>query len=210
MGGFSSIFTGSNPTLNKDANNLGSLAGFSTGTGEKGTDAALTYDLGLLSGDPTKVAQTMAPETQQIQTQAQQNKNTVAQFGNRGGGMNAVMAGLDDATRAKLLSLAGGLRSSAAANAGSIGTANLGMAANDTNSQAKLAEQQQQNAFNSIFGKAISGGIGSLEGAAMPKLNKFLFGGGGAPPSSGAMPAVQNPDLSNLSIPSQPMQLYPV
>ena len=128
MGGFlGALFGGSNPTLNKDINSLGSLAGYSQGVGQQGTTGALNYDLGILSGDPTKTAQTLAPETAQLQGQAQQNKNTVAQFGNRGGGMNAVMAGLDDATRSKLLGLAGGLQQGAAANAGQLGTANLGI-----------------------------------------------------------------------------------
>ena len=156
MPGFWDIFTGNNDTLNKDTNQMGSLAGYSTGVGEKGTTAALNYDLGLLSGDPTKVAQTMAPETQQLQQQAQQNKNTVAQFGNRGGGMNAVMAGLDDATRAKLLSLAGGLRQGAAANASALGASNLGLAQQGTMDQAKLSQEQLQNFYNSIFGKGLT------------------------------------------------------
>lgn len=153
---FPGLFTGSNPTLNKDQNQLGSLAGFSTNAGETGTTAGLNYDLGILSGDPTKVAQTEAPEIQQAQQQAQQNKNTVAQFGNRGGGMNAVMAGLDDQTRAKLLALTGGLRQGAAANASQIGTNNLNMASSDTVNQAKLSQDQLQNMINSILGKGTS------------------------------------------------------
>jgi len=160
MGGFlSAIFGGSNPTLNKDVGNLGSLAGYSTGVGEKGTTADLNYDLGLLSGDPTKVAQTISPEIKASQDQAQQNKNTVAQFGNRGGGMNSVMASLDDATRAKLLAYMGQARSGAAADAGRLGTSNLQMASGDTMDQAKLAQQQFENWKNSVLGQGISGAV---------------------------------------------------
>ena len=89
----SSIFTGSNPTLGKNIGNLGDLAGFSQGLGEKGSNAAYNYNSGILSGDPTQVAMTLAHETKTLQDQAQQNKNTVAQFGNRGGGMNSVDGG---------------------------------------------------------------------------------------------------------------------
>jgi len=168
MGGFlSAIFGGSDPTQNHDINNLGALAGYSTGVGEKGTTAGLNYDLGILSGDPTKVAQTLAPETAQIQQQAQQNKNTVGQFGNRGGGMNAVMAGLDDASRAKLLSLAGGLRQGAAADAGRLGTTNLGLANQNTMDQAKLSELRFQRWMNSIAGKGISTGVATAESAGL-------------------------------------------
>lgn len=158
-----SFFTGNNPTMEKDQNQLGALAGFSTGVGERGTTADLNYNLGILSGNPSEVAKTIAPETMQAQQQAQQNKNTVAQFGNRGGGMNAVMAGLDDATRAKLLSLVGSLRQGAAGELGRLGTNNLQMASSDTMDQAKLAQQQYENMINSILGKGISGGINYAE-----------------------------------------------
>jgi len=157
MGGFlASIFGGSNPTLNQDISKIGKLSDFSTNAGEQGTTAALNYDLGLLSGDPTKVAETLAPETQQAQQQAQQGKNTIAQFSNRGGGSNAVMNSLDDATRAKLLSLTGGLRQGAAGQAGQLGTANLGLAQNATMDQSKLAQERFQNWMNSILGKGIT------------------------------------------------------
>lgn len=179
MGSFlSSLFTGSSPTIQKDSNQIGDLAGYSSGIGKEGTTADMNYNLGILSGDPSKVAETLSPEIKQAQDQAQQNKNTVAQFGNRGGGMNAVMAGLDDATRAKLISLAGGLRQGAAANAGALGTTNLGLAANDTMDQSKLAQQQLQNIMESIFGKGTSSGLGSLEGMAMPRIGKALGIGG--------------------------------
>jgi len=159
MGSFlSSLFTGSNPGLSTAQKGLGSLAGYSSNTGEQGTNAAMGYDLGLLSGDPTKVAQVMAPEIKAAGEQAQQNKNTVAQFGNRGGGMNSVMSGLDDATRSKLLALQGNLIQGAAQNAGQLGTANLQLGANANMDAAKVAQMQHENLMNSIFGK----GIGDL------------------------------------------------
>jgi hypothetical protein len=126
----------------------------------------------------------MSPEIMQAQQQAQQNKDTVAQFGNRGGGMNAVMASLDDATRAKLLALTGQLRQGAAQDAGRLGTANLGFATNDAAEQARIAQEQHNNLMNSIFGKAISGGIGFLQGKALPGVAKFLFGGHSGPDAS--------------------------
>ena len=44
----------------EDQNQMGALAGSSTNVGERGTTGALNYDMGILSGDPTKVAQTMS------------------------------------------------------------------------------------------------------------------------------------------------------
>ena len=157
MGGFlSSIFTGSNPGLSTAQKGLGSLAGYSSGVGEQGTNAAMNYNQGILSGDPTQVAQTLAPEIKTLGEQAQQNKNTVSQFGNRGGGMNSVMAGVDDATRAKLISLMGGLRQGAAQQLGQLGTQNLQLGQQGNMDAAKLAQQQHENMMNSIFGKGIA------------------------------------------------------
>ncbi len=164
MGGFlSSIFTGKSPGLTTATNTLGSLAGYGANTGEKNTNAASNYDLGILSGDPTQVAQTLAPEIKANQDQAQQNKNTVAQFGNRGGGMNSVMAGLDDATRGKLISLMGQLRQGAAGQLGQLGTAETGQGITASGEQGKLAQQQLENMMNSLLGKGIGGAIGGAE-----------------------------------------------
>ena len=160
MGGFlSSIFTGNSPGLTQATNNLGSLAGYTGNTGQTATNAATGYDLGILSGDPTKIAQTLAPEIKAGQDQAQQNKNTVAQFGNRGGGMNSVMAGLDDATRGKLISLMGGLQQGAAGQLGQIGTQNLGLSTQQNLGAGQLSQEQLQNMMNSLLGKGIGGAI---------------------------------------------------
>ena len=175
MGGFlSGIFTGSNPGLHKAQENLGSLAGYSSNTGEQGTNAAMDYNLGLLSGDPTKVAQTLAPEIKTLGEQAQQNKNTVAQFGNRGGGMNSVMASLDDATRAKLIDLMGRLRQGAAQNLGQLGTANLGMGLEGNMDAAKVAQMEHENQNNSLLSGVLSG----LGGIGLGKIGKAAGVGG--------------------------------
>jgi hypothetical protein len=171
MGGFlSSIFTGNSPGLSTATNNLNSLAGYTGKTGETNTNAASNYNLGILSGDPTQVAQTLSPEIKAAQDQAQQNKNTVAQFGNRGGGMNSVMAGLDDATRGKLISLMGSLRQGAAGQLGQLGTAETGQATQQNLGAGQLSQMQLQNMLNSILGKGISSGVGAAEGAGLGAL----------------------------------------
>lgn len=164
------IFTGANSGLQKAQTGLDSLAGFSSNTGEQGTNAAMNYNQGILSGDPTQVAQTLAPEIKTLGEQAQQNKNTVSQFGNRGGGMNSVMAGLDDATRSKLISLMGGLRSGAAQQLGQLGTQNLQLGQQGNMDAAKLAQQQHENMMNSIFGKTIGSAAGAATDAGLGAL----------------------------------------
>ena len=171
MGGFlSGIFAGNSPGLSTATNNLGSLAGYSGNVGQQGTNAGLGYDLGILSGDPSKIAAVEAPEISQAQGQTQQNKNTVAQFGNRGGGMNSVMAGLDDATRAKLINLTGSLQQEAAQNAAQIGQGATGQAIQSNMGAGQLSQEQLQNMVNSILGQGISSGIGGVEGFGIGKL----------------------------------------
>jgi hypothetical protein len=167
------MFTGASAPLSGARDNLSSLAGYSTGVGEQGTNADLNYQKGILSGDPTQVAMTLAPEIKTLGEQAQQNKNTVSQFGNRGGGMNAVMAGLDDATRAKLISLMGGLRQGAAQNLGQLGTQNLQLGQQGNVDAAKIAQQQHENMMNGIFGK----GLSTLIGTGTSALGDWAFPG---------------------------------
>ncbi len=174
MGGFSSIFTGNSPGLTQATNTLGSLAGYNSSSGEKNANAASNYNLGILSGDPTQVAMTLSPEIKAAQDQAQQNKNTVSQFGNRGGGMNSVMAGLDDATRAKLISLMGSLRQGAAGQLGSMGLAQTGQGIQAGEGQGQLANMQLQNALHSILGQGIGGAIGGAETLGLGGLGQQL------------------------------------
>ena len=76
MGGFlSSIFGGSNPTLNKNIPGFQQEAGFGTGVGNADVTAASKWYSDLLSGDPTKEAEAIAPETSALQTQSQEAKN---------------------------------------------------------------------------------------------------------------------------------------
>ena len=111
MGFFGSLFGGSNPTLNENIPAFQKAAGFDTGIGEGDVTAASKYWNDILSGDPTKMAQAVAPETAAIQGQAQQAKNQTAQFSPRSGGTAAAIAGLDANSRAQIIKLLGGLQS---------------------------------------------------------------------------------------------------
>jgi hypothetical protein len=164
---FSSLFGGQNKTLNSDINQSGSLAGYSTGVGEGDTTAASKFYQSILSGDPTQQATAIAPEAKALQDQTQQSKEQTAQFGKRSGGTGAATTAADSDMRAKLLSLLGGLKTSAASGASSLGTANLGLASQNTAQQANEAQQRFENWMNSILGKGTSTAVGAAEGAAM-------------------------------------------
>lgn len=189
MGGFlSALFTGSNPTLNKDINQSGALSGYSTGIGEGDTTLASDYWRNLL-GDPAQQAKAIAPITSAQQGQQQQQLNQIQQFGNRSGGTGAAAQAIPAQGRANIINLLGGLQTTAASNLGRLGTTNLGLAADTNQLQAQQSQQRQQNMLNSILGKGISAGIGGLEsyglGAGLPALGTFLSGSGGpAAPAS--------------------------
>lgn len=193
MGGFlSAIFGGSNPTLNKDINQLGQLSGFSQGIGQGDTTTASNYYRNLLSGDPSLEAKALAPQISAQQQQEQQARNSLAQFGNRSGGTGGAMQALASQGRGNIINALGGLQSGAAGNLANIGQANLGLAASDNAEQAQQSQQRMQNYMNSILGKGISAGIGGLEAYGLGGLGG-VPGGGGIPALNAASAPAQLP-----------------
>ena len=112
----------------QDRNTLNNGANFGIGLGEGDLTAASKYYQDLLSGDPSKTAEAMAPETSAAQEHTQQAKNTMAEFAPRSGGTAAAGAGMD--TRTALINLLGSLRSGAARGAGAIGSSAYGTGMN--------------------------------------------------------------------------------
>ena len=189
MGGFfSALFGGSNPTLNKTIAQQGDLSGYSQNIGQGDTTQASNYLRQILSGDPSQTAKALAPEISGQQQQIQQANNALAQFGNRSGGTTAAAAAAPAAARANIINLTGGLQSGAADKLANLGTANLGLAQQANAEQASQSQQRMMNYINSILGKGISTGIGTLEGFGL---------GHGLAPSSGtvANPFASDPGL---------------
>ena len=171
MGGFlSAIFGGQNKTLNKDINQFGQDAGVAGNLGTGDATAASKFYQDVLSGDPTKQAEAIAPETKAAQDQAAQAKATTAQFAPRSGGTAATTAGIDATTRANLISLLGGLKTTAASGASTLGTAEQSLSQQATGKQAELSQEQMQNWLNSILGKGISTAAGAAESFGLGKL----------------------------------------
>lgn len=175
-----SLFTGDNPTLSANIPKFGAEAGFAQNIGEGDTTAASKWYNDILSGDPTRMAQAVAPETAATQEQTQQAKNTAAQFGNRSGGTAATLAGLDANTRAQIIKLLGGLQSGAASGAANLGTTEQGIALTGQQAQDAAAMQQQQLQQQSILGGLISGGVGSLASLGLGGILGMGGGGGGS------------------------------
>lgn len=175
MGGFAGMFTGTNPTLDKMTQQSQQVANYGTGLGEKSLTGASNFYNTLLGGDQAAMAKLLAPQTQAMQEQGQQQKQTAAQFGNRSGGANAGMQMLDDQTRAQITNLIAQLTGNAAAGATGLGENVLGQGMAANQQAAQEAQMQQQNLMNSIggglvqglgsnLGTMITGGLGKIPG----------------------------------------------
>ena len=162
------IFTGSNPTLEGDQNQPGGIAGFGTSVGEGDINAASGFDQTLLQGNPAETAKLLAPQIGAITGQGQQQKNKLAQFGNRSGGNNSAAQTIDDTTRGSIDNMVSQLTGSAASNLGNMGMGTLGIGLSANAQQAAEAQQQLQNEEDSTIGKGIADfgktGLNAAEG----------------------------------------------
>lgn len=163
MSFWGSLFGGQNASLSSDISNTGNLAGFASTTGQQNTSAGSGFFNSLLSGDPTKISQTLAPAISAGQQGVQQQKNEISQFGNRSGGNTAKVASLDSANRGNIINMVGGAQSGAASTLLSSGSSLLGTALSGYGQQAGLSQEQMQNWANSILGRGITGGAAAAE-----------------------------------------------
>jgi hypothetical protein len=164
MGFFSSLFGGQNKTLDQNIPAFQQAAGFDTGEGTKDVTAASKWYNDILSGDPTKMAEAVAPETSAIQGEAQQKKDELAQFSPRSGGTTAAVAGMDANTRAQIIKLLGGLQSTAASGDASLGTTEQNLALNNRAQADQAAIEKQKLQQDSILGQTLGAVTGSVVG----------------------------------------------
>lgn len=161
VGGLFNLFSG-NPT-EKEQNQFGALSGYQTGVGEGLITPAAQYEESILSGDPTKTAQAMAPEISANQQQTQQFKNQSAEFSPRSGGTAASVANADTSGRSNLIDLLGKEQSGAASTSLSAGSGLLDSASNNLGNEANLAQNwrnQQTSDINGIAQGAASIAMG--------------------------------------------------
>jgi len=156
----SSIFGGQNPTLNQNINQTGQIAGFATGLGQGALTSGTNWMQNIVSGDPSKIAQSLAPEISAQQGGISQQKKQLAEFGSRSGGTASAASNLDSQGRGNIINLVGGLQSQTAGNLANVGSSLLNTGLNATTTQADLSQERMQNWANSIFGGALTGGAG--------------------------------------------------
>lgn len=170
MSFWGSLFGGQNPTLNKAINQYGQVSQYGIGLGENLSTQAGNWYSGLLSGDPTKQAQTLAPLISGAQQRAQQQKNTLAQFSPRSGGTAAAAANIDTATRGDINNMVASLTGQAAGGAASLGTSLLSTGLSSLGSQVDASQIQMQNWANSILGQGTAFAAGAAETFGLSKV----------------------------------------
>lgn len=156
---------------------LSDLSNFGKNKGEKAIGQASTYWSDILSGDPTKTAQAIAPQSKIIAGQAEQQRKTTSEFGNRSGGTNAANQMIDTNSAAAIQNLINSLIPQAASHLENIGGMELNLGAGTAATLGNQTERsrefdiQQENQTGAGISQLLKGGIGSIfEG---------LSGGGG-------------------------------
>jgi len=152
--------------LNSALSGTQALSGFSSGLGQTNSTLGSNWNASILGGDTTKIATALAPAISAGQQGVQQQKNQIAQFGNRSGGNTAKAASLDAANRGNIINMVGGLQSGAASSLLNSGQSLLSTGLSGYGQQASIATQQMQGWQQSIFGGGISDlAAGALGGA---------------------------------------------
>jgi hypothetical protein len=167
MSFWSSLFGGANSTLSGGMKQAGQIAGYGQSQGEGLTTKAGNFFSSLLSGNPAQTAKLLAPQIQAQQQGAQQAKQQMAQFGNRGGGTNAAGQTIDDKTRANIGTMISQLTGQAAGGAAQMGQNLLDTSMAALQQQVNFSQQQMQNWSDSILGKGTTTGVSAAETAGL-------------------------------------------
>ncbi|CAM6006576.1 unnamed protein product [Sphagnum balticum] len=188
MSGFwSSLFGGSSSNLNNDISQTGALSSYASGLGQKNTTAGSNFFQSLLSGDPTKTSQVLAPEISNLKTSVQSDQKKGAQEGNRSGGTAAANAYEKDKAHSDITAATAKLTGEAANTLLSSGQSLLGTALGGYQENAALDHQRMENWANSILGRSITGGISAAETMGLGAAGGALAGTGAGTGANSAL-----------------------
>lgn len=163
VGGIFDLFAG-DPTSGEQKT-LKDVGNYGIGTGENAVNTGLGFENDILSGDPAKIAQVLAPEIKAGQQQVQQAAEQGAFFGNRGGGTNAGTQAAQSEARGNIINLIGDLQQGAAGAEIGAGENLLNQGTGATTGAADLALRRRQQQVNDVSG--IASGVADI---AMPFL----------------------------------------
>ena len=135
-------------------NNLSGASSWSTSHGEADINQSTDFMKSILSGDPGKIGQVLAPQIRGIQDQGQEDLKKASIFGNRSGGTNAFAQTSEDKTRSHVNDLISSLTGSAVSGLNRTGTGLLdtGMSGfSDAFGEAKTMADQHAAKMNDIM-----------------------------------------------------------
>jgi hypothetical protein len=161
---------------------LGNLANFATSAGESDISSANNFWQSILSGDPSQISKVLGPLMSTVNKQGQQQKKTLAEFGNRSGGTNATAQTIDDSTRSTVDSAISSLTGGAASALGTTGSSLLstGLSGHEAAfSSADTIQKQRSAQINDIFKSIASFAAAPFTGGASLGLAFSGSGGGG-------------------------------
>ena len=159
---------------------FGSMGDYQTGVGEGLTTAGAGFNEDILSGDPTKISQALAPEISAQQGEIEQQNLKNANFGTRSGGTAASAENAAAAGRGNIINLVGGLQKSTAESSLTHGGNLMSEASSNIGNEAQLAEQRRQQQVGDVNGIASSAaeiamGIPGGAPAAAPAAGQDLL-----------------------------------
>ena len=166
----SSIFGGSNPTLNQNINKAGQVSSFTNSLGQNLTSQAGGFYSDIMGGDMSKISKLLAPQIGTQVKEGQQAKKTAGEFGTRSGGMSSKGQSIDDSTRANINNMISSLTGSAVTGAAGMGQNLIDTGLKAMSQQTEMSQQQIQNWQDSILGSGITGGISTLESFGLGKI----------------------------------------
>jgi hypothetical protein len=152
--GFFGIGQGPSGEQKQQYGELTNLEKFGISTGEKDISKASDFWSSILSGDPTQISKVLGPAISTVNKQGQEQKKTLAEFGNRGGGTNAAAQNIDDKSLAAIRSMISNLTGAGAGALGSLGGGLLstGLGAGEAaTSEANVIQQENAAKWNDIF-----------------------------------------------------------
>ena len=175
MGFFSSLFTGQDKNLDTLIGQYGQVGSNLTGTGQKYTGKAGDFFSSILSGDTSKISQSLAPAIDAAKKSTSQDQKTATMFGPRSGGTAASNAASADKTHGFIADLIGNLTGSSANSLASLGTSMTSTGLGALGQEQEANKERLDNWANSIFGlgitktagAGISAALGALTGGAL-------------------------------------------
>ena len=181
MSWLGALFGGQSKELNQLIGTFSQAGNNALGQGQKNQNTAGNFWNSILSGDSSKITQSLSPEISAEKKAVQQDQKTSSMFGNRSGGTAASNAAATDKAHSDITNLIGNLTNSSASSLASLGSAQVGEGSTLLSQEQGADQQRYQNWENSILGLGLTKGAGFAEGLGLSGISGLLgkTGGGG-------------------------------